>query len=418
MTFVPQELVDAIVSEIDDVPSLKACALTGSVFRDPSQRILLRSLSLNQDFRGSSTLLDESPHVNAYIICLTIRLDWNPSVTDIERFQEILVKLAIVRQCIMSGMGEEFRVGYHTPTFPSALLCFLRRQPLQELNVLHWYNVPPAVILRFLATAPMVSFFNVYVNEDTEVPTPDAQQSSAKPLEELIFEINANSVRMLFTQPRFKSHTKALRRLSLVARFDPSNSLIFDTADTLQHIRLDLGGFTAGVLPLPPLPLLRSAEFLLLFYVNPTPWFSDLILATLSASPLLTNIVISFFPLRNDRSGVPGALLDATLLATLDAALVAHPARPTIRWRLDFMPDFHEPTGAESLFVAGVQSGMPKAHKEKRLTFERCEDDVDELAYRKRFSEFIVEVQGWMPSVSTEGHLGFERYELQRTLDG
>lgn len=50
MPFFPQELVYAIVDEIgEDITSLKACALAGSTFRNASQRILLRSFTLNSN---------------------------------------------------------------------------------------------------------------------------------------------------------------------------------------------------------------------------------------------------------------------------------------------------------------------------------------------------------------------------------
>jgi hypothetical protein len=50
MPFSPQELVYAIVDEIgEDITSLKACALAGSTFRNASQRILLRSFTLNSN---------------------------------------------------------------------------------------------------------------------------------------------------------------------------------------------------------------------------------------------------------------------------------------------------------------------------------------------------------------------------------
>ncbi|KAJ6457248.1 hypothetical protein C8R45DRAFT_1110519 [Mycena sanguinolenta] len=147
MESLPQELVQAIVREIDDIPSLKACALAGSIFRDASQRMLLWSLTLapgNVD--KAQTLLAESPHVATHITRLIIRSP-KAGVIDTEletvqqNIQAVLDQLTNVRQCIINGIH-----GSDT-TFILTLFEFLVRQPLHELNVLGWGDVPSATIL-------------------------------------------------------------------------------------------------------------------------------------------------------------------------------------------------------------------------------------------------------------------------------
>ncbi|KAJ7045224.1 hypothetical protein C8F04DRAFT_527552 [Mycena alexandri] len=78
MALLPQELVDAIICEVDDVPTLKASCLAGSTFRKESQRNLFQSFELNFRRRdrkrldGLRTLLGESPHIGSYVVHLTL----------------------------------------------------------------------------------------------------------------------------------------------------------------------------------------------------------------------------------------------------------------------------------------------------------------------------------------------------------
>ncbi|KAJ6522187.1 hypothetical protein DFH09DRAFT_1097270 [Mycena vulgaris] len=57
MTKLLQELIDGIVTEVEDADSLKACALAASSLRVPSQRILLHSLVLLKSERNSERLV-------------------------------------------------------------------------------------------------------------------------------------------------------------------------------------------------------------------------------------------------------------------------------------------------------------------------------------------------------------------------
>ncbi|KAF7347160.1 hypothetical protein MVEN_01470500 [Mycena venus] len=390
MESLPQELVNAIVYEIDNCASLKACALAGSMFRQPSQRILLSSLTLRRNFKGAHALLEKSPHVAAYVTRLSIRIE-NANAPSIERFFRIINKLANVRQCLLSGMKDVFGPNYHTPTLISALFDFLARQPLRELHVLSVTEAPPAVILRLLATAPLVSFYDVFVKKDPDTfssdSTPCDGPQHARKVEDLIVEQVAHNVYELLALPRFKSYTSALRRLFVHSLdcTDPSAKLISACAATLEHIHLHLRGQVLGgpQISASALPLLRSAEFSLFFPSNAAPWFSNLVLAIVGTSPLLADIVISFIPISR-RASMAGALLHGTLLTALDAALMMHSARPIIRWRFDFEPQFIEERSRAEFFAKAtdvIETGMPKLREERRLVVQRY--DYGEARYRR-----------------------------------
>jgi hypothetical protein len=215
-TWVPQELVDAIVCELDDVPSLKARALAGSMFRETSQRILLSSITLDQNLKESYTFLEESPHVASYTTLLSIRHTWNPPVSHITSLQQILQvgTLLNVRKCVLSSMGHVFRASYHTPAFTSTLLDFLARQPLRELHLLIATAVPPTVVLRLLSTAPRISFFRVSVEKDGGTSSDTSRSPPNVPkVEDLVVESGTDDIYQLLALPQFKLCTSALRRL-------------------------------------------------------------------------------------------------------------------------------------------------------------------------------------------------------------
>jgi hypothetical protein len=66
----PQELLDAIIPCVDEISTLKVCSLAGTVLRGSSQRILLRSLTLDTShterlwvYRLCSLNLPTLPHM-------------------------------------------------------------------------------------------------------------------------------------------------------------------------------------------------------------------------------------------------------------------------------------------------------------------------------------------------------------------
>ncbi|KAJ6457358.1 hypothetical protein C8R45DRAFT_1033470 [Mycena sanguinolenta] len=355
MEFVPQELVHAIVHEIDDISSLKACALASSIFRHPSQRILLSSLTLKENAQEAHSLLEESPRVASYVTRLSIRTLFHgiPDPNLQQSFQQVFAKLKNVRQCIMSGT---FSTEHRTP-FISALVEFLLRQPLRELNVLYWEGVPPTTALRLLTAAPMVSFFSVYVNRDPLLSS-DPLQLTPK-LEELFVGYGARGIYELLAQPQFKHCTSTLRRLSVDYLHSGSVSPLAQFVPDIQSTS-------------PEFPSLSFIEASLWFRDIATSWFSETISSLANMSPILADISISFFPLNNQ--DVTHAVVADGVLAALDVAIAAHPGHPLIRWRFDF-PAYFDDEGARAGFFAkftgSVQSGMPRTHGERRIVVEK-----------------------------------------------
>jgi hypothetical protein len=244
MSIVPQELVDTIVSELEDVASLKACSLAGSAFRSPSQRILLRSLTLEPtNYRAFSIFLEESPHVATYIICLHVHLPSSRSTSEEDEFFiQVLSRPANVRRCIVHGdlIYDWTRL---TPRMVSAVLGFLAQQPLRELRVLDLGHIPLLAFSRLLSAAPTVSFHRASVTESLEdisaVFPPDVS---------FLTRLGAcRGVCKVLARPQFAAYTATLRHLEIQItsgddRYAHVLSIICSAAHTLTDLQFACEG--------------------------------------------------------------------------------------------------------------------------------------------------------------------------------
>ncbi|KAJ7144549.1 hypothetical protein C8R44DRAFT_846292 [Mycena epipterygia] len=367
MPRIPQELLDAVVCELDDSESLKACSLAGSILRDTSQRILLCSLTLDpggwpnaSSYGAACALLSESPRIAAYITNLNL---W-PITEDAEEvysMQQVLGKLVNVRRCIVDG-GLADESAQNLPT----VLDFVSRQVLRELHV-HALDIPPAVVLRFVTAAPVVSFF--YVNV---LATDEASLLLCPPantLDKLFLEADSEGVCDVLAHPQCTSYTTQLRCLSVKAYYPQASTIIQSAARTLQNIRLDCAGPAEHwSLPLPALPALRCAEVKLPFHDRAVPSFSAIVMHLFSA-PYLAEFTVVFYPIALGYYPPPH-LIEPALLTWIDDTAAAAPARPRIRWRVDFKIQGSARDVHFTDFVEMLHRGMPRTRASGQLVVE------------------------------------------------
>ncbi|KAJ7157382.1 hypothetical protein C8R46DRAFT_1114331 [Mycena filopes] len=371
MAILPQELVDAIIHEIDDIPTLQATCLVGSTFRRTSQRMLWRSFTLNtKDCRSSgafSAFLDESPHIAGYIHHLNATFAWlEPEET--RSFLRSLSKLEHVYSCRLSHMSLANHYEKSHSGFLTTFLDILARQPLRELDVNVTGPLPLDVFLRLLTMAPVMSCQNVRVKEDASQEQPSCLLPK---LQNLHLGVDTKGIDDILAQPQFGYYTQYLLRLTLDNR-SPNCKLIFTAASTLQHIAFNFPGrFSQVTVPtLPPLPTLRSVEFT--FSFRKFVGFSDFILAVMDHSPVLEDLTVTFTRTPRNPDEMPDRW--APLLTALDTALAGPHTntRPSIRWRFDLDLD-GEDEGSRGPFVefmSLMQGAMPLAHTDGRLALE------------------------------------------------
>ncbi|KAJ7478946.1 hypothetical protein FB451DRAFT_1556724 [Mycena latifolia] len=374
----PQELVEAVVAELDDVESLKACSLAGSQFRHGSQRILLRSLtvktpleSVTPNYDAACTFLSEAPHVAGYITHLRIQLPVRvPTSADVEKLQQVLDRLANVRYCIIVGTTRRLRgssLGALSPAGTSAVLDFFSRQRLRGLYLRFISEIPMAAFWQLVTAAPMLSLCLVSIQDGKgNMPGPF---SPAVPLDTLVLDNAAQNVCAQLVHPKFRSCIVSLRRLSIPIHCEYKEDIMLAAANTLQHLHFCCKEYSTDFdVQLPQLPKLHFIEFAGIYHSGVPQWINILSRFLVStSSPALGEITLTLFPIR---SASPHAVV-ASLLSPLDLAIMAHPGAPRIRWRMSFaaavQAQFDE-------FVLAVQDGMPRAHAAGRLVVEWYDD--------------------------------------------
>ncbi|KAJ6479493.1 hypothetical protein C8R47DRAFT_1219043 [Mycena vitilis] len=335
VSFIPQELVNSIIHELHDIPSLKACALAGQMFRDPSQRVLLQSLTLTSwtavtgSFRAAYTLLMEAPHLRAYIKCLKIRL--RLPLTNLSDMQRVLDLLGTVHRLTIDGDLLSSRWSdIRTPHLSQIFVDFLERQPLQYLYLHRIARLPCSVFAR---AAPFISFEHVSLN-DFEVPSLDVRVPI---VEDLILQNGTQNIHSFFAHPHLQPQLGILRRLSINPRYDGASALLIACGNTIEHLHWNYDGPELLTnIPLPPLPVLRSLEIFIAFPAQRISYLLDTTTAILASgtSPMLNEVVFAFASARADYQLPPPPLEHA--LNALSTALAKHPASPSICWRTSF----------------------------------------------------------------------------------
>ncbi|KAJ7495050.1 hypothetical protein FB451DRAFT_1387137 [Mycena latifolia] len=381
----PQELIEAIITDVDDVESLKACSLAGSQFRLGSQRILLRLLTLKThpmsvtpNYDAACRFLAESPHVAGHITHVRIQLPiFRPTSADVDKLQQVLDKLANVRHCIIAGEDPSFSGSWDdlSPAGALAVLDFFSRQPLRVLCVHFISEIPTAAFRQFVTAAPMLSLRFVSIQDgQANIPSP---LSPAVPLDTLVIDNAANGCAQL-ARPEFRPCIVSLRRLSTPIHYEHTEDIILAVANTLQHLHFSCQVYSTNFsVPLPQLPKVQSIEFAGVYHSG--VWQCIDILSRFlvpTSSPALREITLTLLPIR---SASPDAV-SASRLSPLDTAIMAHPTAPRMCWRASLAGSVATIQAQFADFVLAVQDGMPRAHAAGRLVVESYDDQQESRA--------------------------------------
>lgn len=400
MAQVPQELLDAIVGQVQDLQSLKNCALSGSVLRRTSQRILLDSLVLDSDRNmlhtstAALTLLTESPHVARYVTRLSVRL--LPGIPYHQILGDVLSKLTRVRRCTIGG--QKLLCRWNDPRLSSVIpvvVDFIQRQDLVELQLL-LLDLTPSTLARLVSIAPAISLKYVHLEhksfmagasidsmgETIRIPSRTQQL-------QLLFLSDTNQIRNALSQPIFASCTENVRKLGLPV-VEGYESTITAAARGLEHIRFERVGafppcvpvlffsFTPFISPaagpcvssLPPLPSLRSVDLKVHACDPHVPWLLGSLASILTSCPATVEEISITCTVAYAIFRYPYFTPEA--MNTLHETLIKHDPLPRIRWRLGYRwRDSHISTVTARDFERFLHVGLPAVYKGK-LIVERC----------------------------------------------
>ncbi|KAJ7144619.1 hypothetical protein C8R44DRAFT_760144 [Mycena epipterygia] len=369
---VPQELIDAIVREVDAGDDLKAYSLVSSSFLVTSQRILFHHLHLCQArARVWNTRLTKSPHIAGYITALSISLcvaDTTP--TRAKSLRKVLGKIANIRRCTI--MGDDSSWNKLSPS-TELVLEFLGRQKLTTLCIASIRSLPPAAVVFFLHSVPAISFWDVTVSTAAFKDSPAGASTSDIPKLNQFSCYESASVCDLLASPGFSRYTANLRRLDVPIRRNMDARLISITARSLEHIRVCIPMLFKPLKPLPPLSVLRSIDV----WKTPQPddetWFINCLAPLLiSSPPTLEEMTITYWHIES----LNPPYFQSESLAVFNRALSNCPESPRLRWRLHFADDDDSMCLLHlSDFATFMQRSMPGIHEQGRLIVEHSESD-------------------------------------------
>ncbi|KAJ7108983.1 hypothetical protein C8R43DRAFT_1043409 [Mycena crocata] len=309
----PQELVDAILDDMKDTESLKACALVAHSFRDSSQRNLFHSWTLSvRNYAAGRTLLTESPHLAAYIRRFNLDL---PGV-DIGT-KTVLDKLVNVHRFTIEGAGTRWG---RLPALDTAILGFIERQPLRQLHIRSIYGLPHSALALLVSSAPTISFYFVSLQWGFNGDFTSRSSRHVSKLDSLLL-VNSSEVSEALSSAQFAFSTARLRKVGCF-----SHSRLFTAAAaTLEHIRFDLSDSDAQ--PLPHLPALRFIDFRITQF---HPLLTSLPIIIPSRPACLQEVSITY-PLR---TADIYPLFTPQKVSIIQQSLADFPPTLLLRWRI------------------------------------------------------------------------------------
>ncbi|KAJ7819740.1 hypothetical protein B0H13DRAFT_2452622 [Mycena leptocephala] len=371
---IPQEIIDSILGEVDDVGSLKSCALVAPEFCQPSQRILLRSLTVESGYKDSDPsnytavfrLLSESPHIAVYIRELTIQLPvGHTALQDIETLRWILAKMTEVQHCTLTVKYiQDTRWSSLHPTLSSSILDFITKQRLRSITLACLQDITLPVLRRLITSTSRLHC--AFLGGDPQGKRlQDVERPCPPSLDCLILDSDSRYVTDLLARPESEARTRKLNRLAVTY----ANSMVFirRAAATLQHIRLNCAGvdIQSEIIPFEvPLPALRFIEIALNFWNRDEPWLIDLIsrILTSNSTATIEEVIVTYGIYQSPPVDISESF--QSFLTKLEDLPFQHPAAPRIRWRLAYA------NVDVAQLVNLIQVKMPRLHAAGRLVFE------------------------------------------------
>ncbi|KAJ7359682.1 hypothetical protein DFH08DRAFT_415014 [Mycena albidolilacea] len=260
MSLLPQELLDAIIDQVRDKETLKACALVATSFLPASQRILFRKVRLGE-FRRPRAALAEFPHLVSYIRDLTICT--RGTVSEYLAVAVILRSVQSIESLAVFG-GPGFRLwGRLRDEASSALLDCLSRPSLRRFELSHVAGVPAALILAATAI-PIAEFKSVNVDVSMARLGEDISEqlhaSAPVPrLRHLILGDIGPTICDFLLHPRKPSYTQQIERLEINIDKRSANyaeRIMAACAATLKYFAVD----AADLIRLPLMPSVLEVE--------------------------------------------------------------------------------------------------------------------------------------------------------------
>ncbi|KAJ6556245.1 hypothetical protein B0H19DRAFT_1235487 [Mycena capillaripes] len=252
----PQELIEAIVDEVEGKKTLHACSLTARVFVAASQRGLFRRMSLCWDSSTRpATICDRAfsfiqnfPHLVRYVRDLTVQIP--PLSPDQAALESVLGMLGNVERLAINGSAAHWE--HIIPALTSTICTLISLPSLQRLHFFRIWNLPLSVVHHAASSVRILSLKHISPNiQDGPLHiAPDTH------LQTLILPW-CLTAKTLARFNNFLLAARSLRRLVMYYHDGVYRIPVTSSASHLQQLELECGVFPIP-LDLPHLPALRS----------------------------------------------------------------------------------------------------------------------------------------------------------------
>ncbi|KAF7316084.1 hypothetical protein MIND_00126500 [Mycena indigotica] len=261
MEELPQELLDAILDQIHDRNTLRACCLSASCLRLRSQQRLFRSMRIprarrphrqhkRQQRRIIASIFAESPHLAQYVRDLTVEL----AVEEAES-AELNVILSAVRNLRGLAVNGQYTDWSNIAAGTTGRIVECLKLPsLQQVRWQLLICVPVAVVQLLLAV-PIVSLDIVHMLCDTDI------QPHMTPLHlrDLSFMRDGGTISRFLLQ--YQHYLVHLKRMEVrTEEYDEQATLLQACSPTLETLAIVISGSTSPSIHIAPLPCVRSVE--------------------------------------------------------------------------------------------------------------------------------------------------------------
>ncbi|KAF7300135.1 hypothetical protein MKEN_01336800 [Mycena kentingensis (nom. inval.)] len=322
MDALPPEILHKVLVDADK-PTLRACSLACRASRYPSQRLLLRRLSVRgpSEFdqpqvhdgiklRTVERRLTEMPHLAAMVqtLVLGVSPSWKPK--DLERVKLLIGATSAVKEIVLVGPMPS------TAAVDILLNAMASCQRLDRVTV-QMIGTSPRFLFGLLGIAEILEIdgFGSYEPNRDVVPefTPPSAVKETTRLRYLTC-YGCPQEHALLSQHPFSARLSALKSLSCVISADLDGTLLRACSSTIQSLRLQSGSIPpeAHVTIPSRLPSLSSVELPIIWAQLSQPWLPPLLVALLNATT--SDIRITLQPLGGPFDLRPISILDMLLV--------------------------------------------------------------------------------------------------------
>ncbi|KAJ7123419.1 hypothetical protein C8R44DRAFT_783776, partial [Mycena epipterygia] len=283
-----QELLDCIVGEVRDRPTLKACSLVARSLTSSSQRRLFRSLCLFAGkFEAHATLFDGidhltaltsfervlelfaiSPHLGSYVKGMHLGLINSQDCAVVESVLRMASQITVLGIFSNEIVSDSLHWG-NIPVSLTALLKEIALRPTVRSMSMRWITgVPSSLIL--VPSFQALTLYYVLIQEDITSTSPFIppllHATNSSDLELLVITPARSQVHKSAIQMDMSGHLTGLRKLSVpgILCDDPEGWMPFmlksDFRQTLKHLELSFLFTASTLVQLPPFPALTSLE--------------------------------------------------------------------------------------------------------------------------------------------------------------